>query len=90
MSLLTIFFVLIIAVCTMLIVLFNSVAIKLGRLESSQKELEVALIKDTESVEDARAGYDAAVAAYNTSISQFPGMIIAGIFGFEAIGDDDF
>jgi len=110
MSLLTVFLLLVIVMCTLFTVLFNSVTIKLGRLESSQKEFEAqqkrhfdlnhqaevaeAELADVEkSIASAKETYDAAMAAYNESISRFPGMFIAGIFGFEPINSvekDDF
>jgi len=112
----TVFFLLVIGVCTLFTLLFNSVTAKLGRLENGQKELESqqrkrfdleqqteatqeALSLADSAVESARESLETAIAVYNESISRFPGLIVAGIFGFEAIlsgeegfsyGDDDF
>jgi len=101
----TVFFVFIIVVCTVGTILLNSLTAKIGRMESSQKELEAQLKKqfdlkrqpepseelaDMESVVgEARQSYNDAVAKYNESVGRFPGMLIAGMFGFTAINHDN-
>lgn len=157
MSALTLFFILVIVVCTTFIILFNSIAAKLGRMEARQKELEAQLKREFDLqhqpipepgpelepelgpkleseresereseiepekeseiepekeseiepekgserepanepaneaediknlVASARQSYNEAVAVYNGSIARFPGILVAGIFGFKAI-----
>lgn len=92
------FFLLVIVICTLFTILFNSLAAKLARLEVSQKEYEALLKKQFDlqqheepqedvsgEVETARQSLDTAVSVYNTSIGRFPGIMAAGIFGFKAI-----
>ena len=45
-------------------------------------ELQTALSRIEEDLANARRYYNATVRDYNTSIQQFPGMLIAGRFGF--------
>jgi len=102
----TIFFVIVIVVCTTFIILFNQIAAKLGQLESKLKELEAQLKKEfilkqqpeisreeeeqiVDLVKSARQSYITAVAVYNESIASFPGMLIAGMFGFRMISEGD-
>ena len=96
MSPVTVLFVLVITLSTFCTVLLNSLTAKLSRLEQSQRELEMQLKNQFDglpeadnAVESAQLAYNTAVAVYNESINRFPGIIIAGIFGFTAISADE-
>lgn len=80
MSSLTVFFAVIIAICTALTIMLNRIIGRLGNVEKSLKELEA----QPEEL-SARQTYDQAVARYNESIIRFPGVLVAGVFGFTAI-----
>jgi|GEM_PF-3081968 len=88
MSQMTLVFAVIIAGCTLVTVLFSSVAAKLGRLESSQKELD-QLLRQEEDTEAAFEAYNKHLAVYNESISRFPGYLIARMYGFRQISADE-
>ena len=85
MSHITLIFVFIIAICTFITILFSSIAAKLGRLESSQKELDFQLKQQEDGAEEAMEAYKTHLAVYNESISRFPGMLIARVYGFRTI-----
>ena len=86
----TVLFVVVIAVCTLCTILLNSIISKIGRVERTQREFEFQLTSNSIQAEQdevitARESYTTAVEKYNESIGRFPGMVIAGIFGFTAI-----
>lgn len=90
MSGITIFFVLVILISVTCTILLNSVISKVGKMEISQREffnMQIGL-KKPEDLEAARQSYDEAVLLYNESIGRFPGIIVAGVFGFKAISSE--
>jgi len=106
MSLLTVFFLLVIGVCSFFTILLNRVTTKLSQLEINQNELEdqqkilLDLQQQTDTpeeelaatesaIESARQSLHAATTAYNAIIGQFPGKLIAVLFGFKPVTDGE-
>ena len=85
MSGMTIFFVLVILASTFFTILLNSLLSKIGKVERTQKEFEYRLTNGSEDLEVARESYNAAVVKYNESVNRFPGLLVAGLFGFATI-----
>ena len=88
MSWMTVLFVLVIAISTLCTILLNSLIAKISKVERTQKEFEILLTTNAEGVagaDAAKEAYNTAVLKYNESIGRFPGMLVAGIFGFTAI-----
>ena len=86
MSPLTLLFALVIIVCVVFCLLMNSVLAKLGRFERFHKEyLQAIQDEDAEAKKTAQKATSNAVEVYNNSISRFPGIVVASLFGFKVV-----
>lgn len=57
--------------------------------EGQKADIKEDLKNAVSAVETAKQSYDAALAKYNESIVRFPGILVAGIFGFKVIPNGD-
>ena len=85
----TIFFIFIILLFTYLTIAFNILTSKLSKVEANQRELETLLSEQSQTKDAWNACRDA-VKEYNETLKKFPFIMVAGIFGFKTIFNEEF